>query len=612
MPFSNLEAAIDSPPPLIEDTLSQVVKNEVSLCCQGKPKTGTTEPNLPKNNSPKASDESVLSRCTGRPTIQSFMNHISTLYARKQQLELQKQQQENFGKFQLFMQQGQHMLARQQLARNQDAKGLPFSQPQLTPVGNPFLQQRKQTTLNPFSQQAIPISLQNPTEQKNTNAGVETKVPKVRKVMKGGVLVSMPINARHPPGGRGGGQPPRGEGGSVLNDKTAGLGRGNILDDILARSQENKEKVVVTRKKAAIPKTGKLSFPQKAEETAHTLEQQKVHNICDDPSNGGNINAEKAEVTANVKKSARTKEILASVECKLQEGSFESNEFSGPKSEVTKQCKIKPTVISDSNSKQYHINERKPEDKPDLFDRCTDNNANQSKTDINPELQSADSCCTVKQNKVEDIAKQSTNDNQQDSTSINSVPGLLSPDGDRQFNSSPRQENNDLHESKTPGSNNGEEQFESDISHELGLQSPCSLSGDLAIDMESDSDNELSTTPSQRAKKRQRYSSLTSESSTEALQVSSFDWIRNLSQKLGDAESIEQGIIIHHHHPPSSSSTTIHNHPQSSSSTIIIHHHLPPSSSTIILHHHHSPSSSTIIHHHHHPPSFSTIIHHHH
>ena len=536
MPFSKLEAAIDSPPPLIGDSLSQVVKNEVPLFCQGKPKIGTPEPNLPKNNSPKASNESVLSRCTGRPTIQSFMNHISTLYARKQQMEHQKQQQ-----FHLFMQQGQHMLARQQLARNQDAKSPPFSHQQPTPNGNPFLQQQKQTTLNPFTQQAVPISLQNPTEQKKTNAGVETKVPKVRKVMKGGVLVSMPINARHTPGGTGGGQPPRGEGGSVLNDKTAGLARGNILDDILARSQENKEKVVVTRKKAVIAKTGKLPFSQKAEETAHTHEQQKAQNIGEESSNGGNINAEKAEVTANVKKSARAKEILASVECKLQEGSFESNEFSGPKSEVKKQCKIKPIVISDSNSKQYHINERKPEDKPDLFDRCTDDNANQSKKDIDPELQSTHSCYTVKQNKVEDMSMQSTNDNQQDSTSINPVLRLLPPDGDGQINSSPGQ-GNDLHESKTPGSNNGEEQFESDISHELGLQSPRSLSGDLVTDMESDSDNELNTTPSQRTKKRQRYSSLTSESSSEALQVSSFDWIRNLSQKLGDAESIEQGI----------------------------------------------------------------------
>ena len=348
MPISNLEAAIDSPPPLIADTVSQAQKKEVPFIPHGR--SNDTKTNLAKNSAPKAQNKSVLSRCTGRPSIQSFINAISSLSAQKQQQ--QEQNMKNFDKFSWLVQQGQHMLGRQP-----GQKGLPFLQQQLKSLKNPF--QKQSITVNPFAQQAIPTTFENPIEPKNTNARSETK-PKVRKVMKGGVLVSMPVNPRHPPEGRGVVQLARGEGGPVLDDdKKVGFSRGNILDDILARSEGNKEMGMATRKKAVTAKTEKQMYPHRADETMPTYELQKAHKIASDSSNSANLNADKIMETANAfQPRTTTKVIHASGQSKFQKGHCENDGLSRPKpnSEVKNQSKVESTAISDTNSdNQGHI-----------------------------------------------------------------------------------------------------------------------------------------------------------------------------------------------------------------------------------------------------------------
>ena len=349
MPISNLEAAIDSPPPLIADTASQALKKEVPFIPQGR--SNDTKTNLAKNSASKAQNKSVLSRCTGRPSIQSFINAISSLSAQKQQQ--QEQNMKNFDKFSWLVQQGQHMLGRQQ-----GQKGPPFLQQQLKSLKNPF--QKQSIMVNPFAQQAIPTTFENPIEPKNTNARSETK-PKVRKVMKSGVLVSMPVNPRHPPEGRGVAQLARGEGGPVLDDdKKVGFARGNILDDILARSEGNKKMGMATRKKAVTAKTEKQMYPHKAEEIMPTYELQKAHKIASDSSNSANLNADKIMETADAfRPRTTTKVIHASGQSKFQESHCESDEFISrpkPNSDVKKQSKVESTAISDTNSEtQGHI-----------------------------------------------------------------------------------------------------------------------------------------------------------------------------------------------------------------------------------------------------------------
>ena len=268
MPFFSLEEAIDCPPALIGDS-SKGTNDNIQFCKNGaSPSSGKitkgTKLNSEKNSESEARNESVLSRWSDRASIQSFMNAISTLSAKKQQMEFQQQQQnkEIFDKFRLFMQQ-------QQLERNQDQKTQQKQQQQIL-------------TLNPLQQQQLQQQQQQQQQQtpspEQSIAPVQTK-PKVRKVMKGGVLVSMPVSVRHPPGGRGIEQPPRGESGPVMNhDKGVGFGSGNILDDILARSQGSKETSVVARKKVVISKTiadkgkGKQAAGHKTGETVTTNE----------------------------------------------------------------------------------------------------------------------------------------------------------------------------------------------------------------------------------------------------------------------------------------------------------------------------------------------------
>jgi hypothetical protein len=279
MPFFSLEEAVDCPPALIGDS-SKGTNDNIQFCKNGaSPSSGKitkgTKLNSEKNSESEARNESVLSRWSDRASIQSFMNAISTLSAKKQQMEFQQQQQnkEIFDKFRLFMQQ-------QQLERNQDQKTQQKQQQQQQQQQqiltlNPLQQQQPILTLNTLQQQQQQTPL---LEQNVTNALVQTK-PKVRKVMKGGVLVSMPVSVRHPPGGNGIEHSPRGESGPVTNhDKGVGFGSGNILDDILARSQGSKETSVVARKKVVISKTiadkgkGKQAAGHKTGETVTTNE----------------------------------------------------------------------------------------------------------------------------------------------------------------------------------------------------------------------------------------------------------------------------------------------------------------------------------------------------
>jgi hypothetical protein len=108
--------------------------------------------------------------------------------------------------------------------------------------------------------------------------------------MKGGVLVSMPVNARHPPGGRDMKQAPREEGGPVIkHDMGVMFGSGNILDDILAR-----ENTIVAQK----ADEGKQLASYKTGETMTTYELRSRPRNCNKVSDlSDNKNMDKAGET---------------------------------------------------------------------------------------------------------------------------------------------------------------------------------------------------------------------------------------------------------------------------------------------------------------------------
>ncbi|CAB3981100.1 Hypothetical predicted protein [Paramuricea clavata] len=312
MPFFSLEEAINCPPALIGDS-SKGTNDNIQFCKNGaSPFSGKstkgTKLNSEKNSESEARNESVLSRWSDRASIQSFMNAISTLSAKKQRVEFQQQQQnkEIFDKFRLFMQQ-------QQLERNQDQKAQQNQQQQQQSLTLNQQQQQQQQqqpilTLNTLQQQQQQLQQQQQTPSPEQNITLVQTKPKVRKVMKGGVLVSMPVSARHPPGGRGIEQPPRGESGPVTNhDKGVGFGSGNILDDILARSQGNKETSVVARKKVVISKTiadkgkGKQVAGHKTGETVTTNELRNMPSIDNE-----NITVSDSPDSKNIHKTGET------------------------------------------------------------------------------------------------------------------------------------------------------------------------------------------------------------------------------------------------------------------------------------------------------------------
>ena len=237
----SLDEAIANPPALIAENPTDI-EGKRSALSNIKP----LKADLNMIREAEERNGSVLSRWTDRASFQSFMNAIAMLSAKKQQEELQKQQhkKEMIDKFRLFMQQGQ------QFAK-QDQRSYPQEQ---SKTFNPFTLQQQLVVVPDVSTKATP-SPNHPTsaEPKVTNSPAQA-IPKVRKVMKGGILVSMPINARHPPEGKTVEQLPRGENGPVANhDK--GEGFGNILDDILARTEGPQETSFVTVKRSALSKS---------------------------------------------------------------------------------------------------------------------------------------------------------------------------------------------------------------------------------------------------------------------------------------------------------------------------------------------------------------------
>ncbi len=315
MPFLSLEEAIECPPALFaESTAKSKASNEgIQFCKNGaSPFSGEntkgTKLDSEKNSPSEARNESVLSRWSDRASIQSFMSTISSLSAKKQEMEIQQQQQnrEIYDQFRLFMQQGQQMLAKQQLDMNRDEESMPQKQQQqkMEQQQQQLLQQQQSNIFMQQQQTIPPFISTKPTtfvnnsailsnEEKATNAPTQTK-PKVRKVMKGGVLVSMPVNARHPPGGRDMKQAPREESGPVIkHDMGVMFGSGNILDDILAR-----ENTIVAQK----ADEGKQLASYKTGETMTTYELRSRPRNCNkvsDLSDNKNMDKVGETTTAN-------------------------------------------------------------------------------------------------------------------------------------------------------------------------------------------------------------------------------------------------------------------------------------------------------------------------
>ena len=652
MSYLSLKEAIDSPPALIGNsaTESKPSNEGIQLCKNGaSPFSGKnsqgTKPQPESNSATK--NESVLSRWSDRPSIQSFMNAIQTMSVKKQQMELQKQQQsqEMFDKFRLFnMHQGQQVLAKQQLEMKKDQEGLPQHQ-QLFQMISPIK----------------PTSSNNSTlfsnEQNVTNA---TMKPKVRKVMKGGVLVSMPVNARHPPGGSSLEQNAVGESGpGMTSDKSVVFDSGNILDDILARSQGNKEQSInVARKKGIVSKTvaGKQTGSHKTGETMTSSALQTKKSICNERdlhkigetptksqktvrnknaitvSDGKNINInlsltiklpgeeEKAEIkhTTMIKRSSPAKTgdvVFDSCDSSVVDKSLaESNmlpKAQGPHVKLNTDIKclvdrddkiqtpIQTIVISDTDNEEQGI----------CLEPTTANSENSQANLNTTEYFNID----VKPNPAEmhhisssEVVKQESTAN----TNINIKPDPDSKVADQlvvNTDAECKPVNHDFHEEgqinlETEMSGNAEQDNKMDIEkpekfqpgsarcepvidskskgvcggnesasrknnniletsqvNSLGTnfyqgnegqkqstasQSPGSPVGDLVIDL--DSESELSAGPARRVKMRKRYSSRTSESSSEEPQVSSFAWMRSLSQQIreGGEETMEQGILI--------------------------------------------------------------------
>ncbi|CAB3981099.1 zinc finger CCCH domain-containing 6 [Paramuricea clavata] len=195
---------------------------------------------------------------------------------------------------------------------------------------------------------------------------------------------------------------------------------------------------------------------------------------------------------------------------------------------LSKDINEKGCMNLSATDKQSNVNDSKTDIKPDIVtlnpDSSKQGNANTFVTVIKPDFVSINTDSS-------EAAKQD-NDSKQEPTTVSPASSDLvvaidsGAGGQRPSQSSPRQHNDILENSQV------KDQFKTDVKQNPVPQSPGSPSGDLFIDM--DSDTELSTRATRRAKERERYSSLTSESSSEEQKVSSFDWIRNLSEKLSN------------------------------------------------------------------------------
>ena len=221
---------------------------------------------------------------------------------------------------------------------------------------------------------------------------------------------------------------------------------------------------------------------------------------------------------------------------------------------------IKPDKKAQTNFKktneQLNVHKNKPDVKRDAKpDMATDGTGKESKatqctTDIKPDPNKA---ITSKDNDKGDIKPVKV---QTVSPSCEAVLDTeCNPCGEGVFVSTPKKDADKLENIHVESLDTELHQGNEELKEDPPQQSPCSPIGDLVIDM--DSDDELSTRLRRRAKKRVRYSSQTSESSSEGPQVSSFDWIRNLSEKMKkcvEENETVQGIVR------SSPLTSGHNH----------------------------------------------------
>ena len=512
----SLEEAIDNPPGRIEDLAVKCkeIKDSVGVLKNGtspSPCFGTINKDNEVNSENKMvshdQTESVLSRWTDRPSIHSFMNAIASLSMKKHQMELQQHAQHNkliFDQIQL-LQQGQKMITKQPLNNNQDVEGLSYSQKQT----NQQQQQQTHVTSHP----AKTISTHSPNKQASTptsNAPSETK-PKFRKVMEGGVLVSVPVTKRHTPGsGKTIDLMPKADSGVVTNSDNA---VGYILDDILARSQENK-KVHINSQRKVISKTEACQRKEKQDAISHdtgetitTYRLRSRHNTHNDNMKGNN------PLDARIKKD-------------------NSNE-------IQQMTRGKNTVTNSSDGKNISTISM-----PAL-----------QNVDINPpagiqmscQIQTDDtvSASVIEKNLVENNKNIEMENfpisNRKMSMAALVTNGGLSADlGSCQNNSQflANQEEyfvSDELDSLKPNSS-GQEQTENVMSNSDNEED---FTNSLVID--EGSDNEINTGCTQRSRKRQHYSTSlsSSESSSEEVHVSVFDRMRNFSENSQTRKNVQ-------------------------------------------------------------------------
>ena len=273
--YVSLEEAISCPPPLF----STSSKSEKDM--------DNTEAKKSAASGPSDVKKDVLYGWCDRPTIHSFMDTVLSLSLRKKQQELmqqqiqeqeQKQKQEQLQYLKLQMKQQKQQQFQQQnnplslFSENLQSKGLSketISQSQSIP-GDVHLQE------------------------------VSQRRPKVKKVMKGGVLVTMPCGPRQPTiGGRPNFETSNNAEKNQLpfsnyKDMTNNFGAGNILDDILARAKDGSctpsfTKMSQAQKKwDAVGDTGEISLGHESDSSVSSGEFQPTTNITNTNFNPAN------------------------------------------------------------------------------------------------------------------------------------------------------------------------------------------------------------------------------------------------------------------------------------------------------------------------------------
>lgn len=271
----SLEEAISCPPPLFS-TSSKAEKDIDNTKAKNSAASGASDVK-----------RSVLYAWCDRPTIHSFMDTVLSLSLKKKQQEHlqqqiqeqeQKQKQEQLQYLKHQMKQQKHQQFQQQnnplslFSENLQSKGL-----------------SKETI---SQSQSIPgdVHLQDVSQRR----------PKVKKVMKGGVLVSMPCGPRQPTiGGRPNFEIPQKAEKNQLpfsnyRDTMNNFSAGNILDDILARAKDGSCTPSFTKmsqapkKSDAVGDTGEISLGHESDSSVSSGEFQPTTNITNTDFNPAN------------------------------------------------------------------------------------------------------------------------------------------------------------------------------------------------------------------------------------------------------------------------------------------------------------------------------------